>query len=75
MEFHVQIAIGKHFVCNSKECKANHVFTDTKKELLVKLTAPGQGISKGKGERLRNLNEFWLMPNPSIDGIISFIQS
>lgn len=46
-----------------------------KKELLVKLTAPDQGISKGKGERLRNLNEFWLMPTPSIDGIISFIQS
>lgn len=45
-----------------------------KKELLVKLTAPDQGISKGKGERLRTLNEFWLMPIPIIDGIISFIQ-
>lgn len=46
-----------------------------KKELLVKLTAPGQGISKGKGEILRTLNEFWLMPISIIDGIISFIQS
>lgn len=77
MEFHVPIAIGKHFVCNSKECKSNQIMflQIQKKELLVKLTAPGQGISKGKGERLRNSNEFWLMPTPSIDGIISFIQS
>ncbi len=46
-----------------------------KKELLVKLTAPDQGISKGKGERLRTLNKFWLMPIRIIDGIISFIQT
>jgi len=46
-----------------------------KKELLVKLTAPGQGISKGKRERLRTLNEFWLMPIRIIDGIMSFIHS
>ncbi|AKR12560.1 hypothetical protein BCM43_29935 (plasmid) [Bacillus thuringiensis] len=75
MEFHVPITIGKHSVYNSNKCKSNHAFTDTKKEQLVKLTAPGQGISKGKGERLRTLNEFWLMPIFIIDGIISFIQS
>ncbi|KAA6461615.1 hypothetical protein F8169_28015 [Bacillus cereus] len=62
MEFYVPITLGKHSICNSNKYKSNHVFTDTKKELLVKLTAPAQGISKGKGERLRTLNEFWLMP-------------
>ncbi|AHZ54547.1 hypothetical protein FNE58_09995 [Bacillus thuringiensis] len=75
MEFYVPITLGKHSVCNSNKCKSNHAFTDTKKELLVKLTAPGQGISKGKRERLRTLNEFWLMPIRIIDGIMSFIHS
>lgn len=55
MEFYVPITLGKHSVCNSNKYKSNHAFTDTKKELLVKLTAPAQGISKGKGERLRTL--------------------
>lgn len=68
MEFHVPITIGKYSVC-----KSNHAFTDTKKRAVSKANCSRS--RNLQGERLRTLNEFWLMPIPIIDGIISFIQS